>query len=1016
MTPATQRRSPGANQKSRFTPPLFDGAFGRADGRADGGFTRHGAKSTPAQRTIAVAAMACVAAALVACDGGADPAADMPAPPATVAFSGVVADGPLKDVKACYDLNDNGVCDTGEPTATTDTDGKYSFDVLATDAGKHAVLAMVPATAIDKDTGLPVGVAFTLKAPATGSAGTQAVFVSPLSTAVADISQDGGKTVAQASDEVKLALNLSVSPLADFTASNGNADAALAARAVGAVLITSTQLATAAGVPAAQITALTKAATTQQLATVAEALAAGSGGSVASRVAAAVTAVSTQMNLSAGTVLAVAAQIVKPAGTADAPGQFVSLRRFAYTDANNYSYTVYTGDSSALDAAGTYSANEVRATQSGGVDQTFNRNQAYWTGSDWVVCPLQWKVITGVKTATATAPQSSTYCAASRSESRPVNEDIAGKTLREMVTQIRGFPLADSVGAHTNLDGLPVNWGPDPALLPAAAVFPAGAKLTNRSLHVDIGGTDRLELASKPSVRWTDGVFRQATTLEQFSGMAGNLVDAAAAPGNANTVFVFDLPLASQPDATLESVKRYRAAFDVAALKIRFYQCDLRKSDQAALNCATAGDGTLAISTQGSARLMRVATGYPAVLASSLGQQRFWAEYAGTVIRGVRDLERTRHEQRLNTVAWNALRTALNMPAPADATAPTGPGPFFTLRNFSYTDANNYSWRGFDGDSSVLDGQGYFVANERRKTLSAGVVLPFVRDAMYWTGTAWYACPSDGVGVNLVNSKAPFDNLYCQGYADERTSSTSLTLAGRKMVDVVNDIRSYGSRDFGASYGGWGPAPSTNPQLASTLFPAGAAMEYRGQQRKATPLAVGTLATYKVRVAPAFNTTAAFDTWPYASTLDEFITKYPGDLFGASLTGNVAFFVHGYDLPAAPSAAYTTRVDIRVAFDATGNKARFYQNNHATSTNFTTNYVKLLDTTYTIDTVGGVRLMHFAAMPAGFEADYGFQRLFAERDGGVWYAWKDSVPSTTGWSIRLNGSAFDALRAALGMQ
>ena len=105
--------------------------------------------------------------------------------------------------------------------------------------------------------------------------------------------------------------------------------------------------------------------------------------------------------------------------------------------------------------------------------------------------------------------------------------------------------------------------------------------------------------------------------------MPGNLADAAAVAGNGNTVYVGDANLADQADATLEKFTRWRAGLDVAGLKIRFYQCDVRKSDQAALNCSTAGDGSLAIATQGGVRLMPVASGYPAVLSTRLGQERF---------------------------------------------------------------------------------------------------------------------------------------------------------------------------------------------------------------------------------------------------------------------------------------------------------------------------------------------------------------------------------------------------------
>ena len=939
--------------------------------------------------------------------------------PARVAITGVVADGPLAGATVCYDLNDNEACDTDEPTsALTTADGAYSLDVDEASAGKHAVLALVPATAVDKDTGAAVGVALKFKSPATGSSSTQAVFVSPLTTAVADVAKETGKSTADATQQVKDALGLGTSPLANFVGSTSSADvqAATAARALTSLQVDAIQLSTAAGVSAADANRFARSLVTGNLATVATALAEAPTGTVAERAAQAVAAVKSETNLSAATAKAVAEATNQPSSLSVAPGPFVSLRRFAYTDANNYSYALFTGDSSKTNSAGEFVASEVRKTQSSGAEVPFNRNQMYWTGSTWTVCPLQWEVSVN-KLSASTNSQTGVYCGASRSQTQFGNEDISGKTLREVVTSIRAYPLADTVSASTNADGLPVNWGPDPALLPADAKFPAGSVLNRRRQQADIGGTDRIELTTKSSVLWPDGRFRQATTLEQMGSMSGDLVTAGTAVTGNNTVFVNDLPLASQSDPTLEAFKRWRAGLDISSLKARFYQCNVRKSDGASLNCVAAGvpDATLAISTQGGARLLRFASAYPAALSSQLKSQRFWAEHSGTVFRANRDLPYTRSDQRLNAVAWDALRAALGIPAHTAAVAPVQAGPFETLRSFTFTDLANYTWRILKGDSSVVDSTGHYLVSEERGNISGGVSTPFARGQLMWTGSEWYDCPSSGTNIASVGTIAPFDSLYCKSYLEERQSLVTLTLDGRRISDVVNDIRAYGSKDGSFDYGGWGPSPSAHPTLASSFFPAGSTMEYRGLLRKASPITLGTAIDNKVRVAPAANTTAAFDTWPYATSLEEFIAKYPGDFQGGSLNGNVAFWVHGITLAAAPSALYNRSFEWRVAFDANGQKARFYNNNRAASTGFTTNYVKLLDTTYTIETVGGYRVLKFAAMPAGFENDYLFQRMFGERDGAVWYAWKDAVPSTPMYSIRLNRPAIVGLENALGI-
>ncbi len=971
----------------------------------------------PAPRPAGLAlAVACAAALLQACGSGDDDTpAPPPPPPAPAQVSGVVADGPLQGATACYDLNDNGACDTGEPSATTDTDGKYSFSVDAAAAGKHAVVAQVPATAIDKDTGAAIGAALVLVAPPSGSSGAQSVFVSPLTTVVAHTAADTGSTVAEAAARVQAQLELAVSPLADFTAAGANADLGTAARSVGKLMVDTAKLAADASVPADQAAKLVREAAITQLPVLAVALqtSAGTGATLAQRIAAAARAVSTQLNLSPTTVAAVAAAVSQPTVASDAAGPFVSVRRFAYTDANNYSYQIFTGDSSKTDAAGAWLANEPRASIVNGQAIAFSRNQLYWTGSDWNNCDNGFAVVKTVAQ-TATLPQRSTYCGGSKSESRVVWEDISGKTLREVITRMRAYPLRDTVGVTTDAAGLPVKWGPDPALLPADATFPAGSRYNTRRITNDIGSTDRIEIAVRPTVRYADGIFRQATTLEQLGLMPGNLAAADTVVSNQNSLFVEDETLASQPDAALLAIKRWRLAVDVAGLKGRFFRCDVTTAGNSQA-CEAKGEATLAVASQGGIRLLRVASGYPVALKDLFQRQRFWAEHVGTVFRGSTDLERSYSDQRLNKPAWDAVRTALGIPEPETPAAPVTAGAFNILRAFSFTDAANFSWRKLSGDNSQLDANGEYVISETRRTVSGGTDQPFSRNRTFWTGTAWTVCPDSGP-IALNKAVSPFTSVYC-GYQDERVAGLTVSLAGRVMRDVLlNDIRSWNQSDGGSAYSGWGLNPNVQTQLATARFPAGASMDLRGLQITVTPEGIATAATDQLRVAPSPTTTAAFATWPFAASLDDVIAKYPGNLLGSStLNGNVTQFVHRYT-ETPTDAAYTDQVEIRVAFDANGQKARFFRNNRLVSNGTSTNYVQLLDTTYTIETLGGVRLLKFAAMPGDFVTRFNYERRFAERDGGVWFAFKDRLPTTPGWSMRLNETATNALFGALGIQ
>ncbi|MFA5172776.1 MAG: hypothetical protein WC426_14530 [Sulfuriferula sp.] len=145
--------------------------------------------------------MTAVAALIAGCGGGSStPAANNGS--ATVALSGIVADGYLSGAKVCLDTNSNGVCDSGEPSSTTGTNGDYTISgITSGQQSLHPVVAEVPSTAVDKDTGVAVGQAFTLAAPAGAS------FVSPLSTLVNE-KVLAGATAASAVASVGQALGI----------------------------------------------------------------------------------------------------------------------------------------------------------------------------------------------------------------------------------------------------------------------------------------------------------------------------------------------------------------------------------------------------------------------------------------------------------------------------------------------------------------------------------------------------------------------------------------------------------------------------------------------------------------------------------------------------------------------------------------------------------------------------------------------------------------------------------------
>ena len=113
--------------------------------------------------------------ALVGCGGGGGGGGGSSA----AGLSGKVIDGPISGAKVCLDLDSNNACDTGEPTATTDSSGNYKLPAYSGSIDGLHIVAEVPAGAIDLDTNSAVVTPYVLSAPATNPSA-----VTPLTTLV----------------------------------------------------------------------------------------------------------------------------------------------------------------------------------------------------------------------------------------------------------------------------------------------------------------------------------------------------------------------------------------------------------------------------------------------------------------------------------------------------------------------------------------------------------------------------------------------------------------------------------------------------------------------------------------------------------------------------------------------------------------------------------------------------------------------------------------------------------------
>lgn len=118
-------------------------------------------------------------------------------------IEGRVADGYLVGAKVCLDTNANGLCDIGEPSATTKEHGAYTIrGITQGDKSKYSLLAEISASTVDEDTNLAVGKEYRL------SAVPNETFISPISSAIKNYVFENNTTLLFANNVMATRLGL----------------------------------------------------------------------------------------------------------------------------------------------------------------------------------------------------------------------------------------------------------------------------------------------------------------------------------------------------------------------------------------------------------------------------------------------------------------------------------------------------------------------------------------------------------------------------------------------------------------------------------------------------------------------------------------------------------------------------------------------------------------------------------------------------------------------------------------
>ncbi len=151
---------------------------------------------------------------LAGCGGSSDPKPTL--------LSGVVIDGYIEGAKVCLDRNSNGVCDEGEPSGTTNNQGKYEFDIGNLATTGLMLIAEIPDNAKDADDGGKTLAEAGKKAyTLSGLAETPAV-ITPLTTLMTDEVMTNKLSLAQAQAKVLMQMGLpdNTNPQEDHVAKN----------------------------------------------------------------------------------------------------------------------------------------------------------------------------------------------------------------------------------------------------------------------------------------------------------------------------------------------------------------------------------------------------------------------------------------------------------------------------------------------------------------------------------------------------------------------------------------------------------------------------------------------------------------------------------------------------------------------------------------------------------------------------------------------------------------------------
>lgn len=384
------------------------------------------------------------------------------------------------------------------------------------------------------------------------------------------------------------------------------------------------------------------------------------------------------------------------------------------------------------------------------------------------------------------------------------------------------------------------------------------------------------------------------------------------------------------------------------------------------------------------------------------------------------------------------------------------PVAFISLRSLNFTDASNWFSRVFTGTAqqNTPDSAGNFKYVERRASSVAGQVAswssgnePRRQSDLSFNGTAWVNCPLNFENSQTVANAAGNSTYnYCSNRETGTSNRANFDISGKTMVSVYQQVRDAGDTNLTIA--------NATTALGSDTFPAGSGLRYVSStslssantyypgtdnivKQYSAAVSNGGLASSQAAGvacnAPEFNIAAT----AASASLEAMVASMTGT---PCLFNPVFSFIYNgvtYNNPDATTESwnnstlsigtigtapvgvgvapgfYTGNQLIRVAFKGTGTNPVTYYSCKQRFNNGTTRNCSVIGTgSYTIANQGDARVLTLNSPPAAI-APLGYQRVFVERGGKVFFGFKNNLTVNT--TPRLNKTATDALFVKLGL-